>query len=113
KNASTRGGSLVMIEPTPKSNPSVRVAKPHESAHKHVGGTARYGDDIPEPRDLLHVYARPAERAHARITRMDLFAVRDCDDVAAVVSADDLADTSNDIGEVFPGDLVFADGEVQ
>src|SRR5690625_2005748 len=78
-----RGGSLVMIEITPKSNPSVRVAKPHESAHKHVAGTARYGDDIPEPRDLLHVYARPAERTHARITRMDLSAVREYKDVAA------------------------------
>src|SRR5699024_8507435 len=76
-------------------------------------GTARYGDDIPEPRDLLHVYARPAERTRARITRMDLSAVRECKDVAAVVSAEDLVGTSNDIGEVFPGDLVFADGEVQ
>lgn len=102
-----------MNEPSPKSNPSVRVAKPHDSAHKHVSGEARYGDDIPEPRGLLHVYARLADRARARVTRMDLAAVSQCDGVAAVVSARDLAATTNDIGPVFPGDQVFADGEVQ
>jgi len=101
-----------MNEPTPKSNPSVRVAKPHDSARKHVAGQARYGDDIPEPRGLLHVYARPAARAHARITAMDMDATRAAPNVAAVVSAADLGQTTNDIGPVFPGDQVFADGEV-
>jgi xanthine dehydrogenase large subunit len=101
-----------MNEPTPKSNPSVRVAKPHDSAHKHVSGEARYGDDIPEPRGILHVYARPAERAHARVTQMTLDAVREAPHVAAVISAADLGQTRNDIGPVFPGDQVFADGEV-
>ncbi|HET7313603.1 xanthine dehydrogenase molybdopterin binding subunit [Salinisphaera sp.] len=101
-----------MNEPTPKSNPSVRVAKPHDSAHKHVSGEARYGDDIPEPRGMLHAYARPAERAHARVTRMNLDAVRGAPGVAAVISAADLGRTANDIGPVFPGDQVFADEEV-
>ena len=27
----------------------------HDSAHLHVSGEAPYTDDIPEPRDLLHV----------------------------------------------------------
>lgn len=101
-----------MREPTPKSNPSVRVATPHDSARKHVSGEARYGDDIPEPRGLLHVYAFPAERAHARVTKLDLDAVRSAPDVAAVISAADLATTTNDIGPVFPGDKVFAADEV-
>lgn len=101
-----------MNEPTPKSNPSVRVAMPHDSARKHVAGEARYGDDIPEPRELLHVYALPAPHAHARITDMDLSATRNAPNVAAVVSAADLGQTTNDIGPVFPGDQVFADGEV-
>lgn len=102
-----------MNEPTPKSNPSVRVAKPHESAYKHVSGEARYGDDIPEPRGLLHVYARLADRTHARITCMDLSPVFQSEGVVAVVSAQDLIATTNDIGPVFAGDQIFADGEVQ
>lgn len=102
-----------MNDPIPKSNPSVRVATPHDSAHKHVSGEARYLDDIPEPRGLLHAYAYLAERTHARVTRMDLAAVEQGDGVAAVISVRDLADTSNDIGPAFPGDQVFADGEVE
>ncbi|RJS93802.1 xanthine dehydrogenase molybdopterin binding subunit [Salinisphaera sp. Q1T1-3] len=101
-----------MDQPTPKHNPSARQPIAHDSAHKHVTGTARYGDDIPEPRGLLHTYAFPAERTHARVSRLDLSAVRAAPGVAAVVSAADLAATTNDIGPVFPGDQVFADGEV-
>ncbi|WP_423820986.1 xanthine dehydrogenase molybdopterin binding subunit [Salinisphaera sp. SPP-AMP-43] len=95
-----------------RSNPSVGQPKPHDSAIKHVTGQARYGDDIPEPRGTLYVYSYPAERAHARIARLDLSAVRQAPGVAAVISAADLAATTNDIGPVFPGDQVFADGEV-
>ena len=105
--------TVIMRDPTPKSNPSVRVATPHDSAHLHVSGEAIYGDDIAEPRDLLHAHLRLADRAHARVTRMDLSKVRAAPGVAAVICAQDLAATTNDIGPVFPGDLVFADGEVQ
>ena len=30
------------------------IKKPHESASKHVSGKAKYIDDIPEPKNLLH-----------------------------------------------------------
>ncbi|MFB4204047.1 putative xanthine dehydrogenase molybdenum-binding subunit XdhA [wastewater metagenome] len=95
---------------TRRGNPGVNVARPHDSAHKHVSGSARYVDDLPEPRELLHAYARLAERAHARINRLDVSAV-DGGGVAAVVTPEGLG-TTNDIGPVFPGDQVFADGEV-
>ncbi|WP_111745823.1 xanthine dehydrogenase molybdopterin binding subunit [Salinisphaera orenii] len=101
-----------MNEPTPKSNPSARTPRPHDSAHKHVAGEARYGDDLAEPRGMLSVYVRLADRAHARVTRLELDSVRRASGVAAVVSASDLAATTNDIGPVFPGDQVFADDEV-
>ncbi len=101
-----------MNTPMRKSNRSVGVAKPHDSAHLHVTGEARYGDDIPEPRSLLHTYLRLAERTHARITRVDLAGVAASPGVVAVVCARDIA-TTNDIGPVVPGDLMFADGEVQ
>lgn len=95
-----------------KSNRAVGVPVAHESAHKHVAGEALYVDDIPEPRGLLHVYMYLTEHVHARIKRMDLSAVRAAAGVAAVVSADDLRHTTNDISPVRPGDTVFADGEV-
>ncbi|HBO0647372.1 hypothetical protein, partial [Pseudomonas aeruginosa] len=44
----------------------------HESAPKHVSGEAIYIDDRLEFPNQLHVYARLSERAHARITRLDV-----------------------------------------
>src|SRR5699024_9942180 len=98
---------------TSNSNPSVGLASPHESAHMHVTGEARYTDDIPEPRHLLHTYIRYSERAHARLTKFELDAVRQAPGVAEVISAADMQATTNDIGEGFPGSLVFAEDEVQ
>ncbi len=104
---------MSLTEPSNPQSSIVRVSKIHDSARKHVTGEALYGDDIPEPRGLLHVYARLADRAHARITRLDLDAVRSAPGVAAVISAADFGEGRNDIGPAGPGDLVFADGEVQ
>ncbi|HET8897378.1 MAG TPA: xanthine dehydrogenase molybdopterin binding subunit [Rhodanobacteraceae bacterium] len=101
-----------MIEPGEKSNPAIRQPQPHDSARMHVSGEARYGDDMPEPRNLLHAWLHLARRTHARITRMDLDRVRAAPGVVTVLCAGDLAATSNDIGPVFPGDLVFAENEV-
>jgi xanthine dehydrogenase large subunit len=84
----------------------------HDSADKHVRGTACYIDDLPEPRNLLHAAIGWSTRAHARILSMDLGAVAAAPGVAAVLSAKDLA-FSNDIGPVLPGDAVFADGLVE
>lgn len=95
-----------------KSTHTVGVALPHESAHLHVTGDAQYCDDLPEPRNLLHAYMGLATHTHARVTRLDLSKVRSAKGVKAVVSAVDLAATTNDIGCAGPGDLVFADGEV-
>ncbi|WP_440995703.1 xanthine dehydrogenase molybdopterin binding subunit [Arhodomonas sp. SL1] len=90
---------------------AVHHPHPHDSAAKHVTGEARYVDDLPEPRDLLHVYARPAEHARARITRLEVTAVREAPAVAAVLTAAELPVT-NDIGPVIAGDQILADGEV-
>ncbi|OWK23599.1 hypothetical protein AJ87_30885 [Rhizobium yanglingense] len=48
----------------------------HDSAHKHVTGTADYIDDIPEPAGLLHGALGMSDRAHAEILSMDLSEVR-------------------------------------
>jgi xanthine dehydrogenase large subunit len=98
--------------PSPPSGCAVHAALPHDSAERHVTGEALYVDDLPEPRDLLHAYVRLSERAHARVTRLDTSAVAASPGVAAVMTARDLP-ASNDIGAVFPGDPVFADGAVE
>ena len=41
-----------MTDPTIKGR--VGTPEPHESAHLHVSGEARYTDDIPEPLGTLH-----------------------------------------------------------
>jgi xanthine dehydrogenase large subunit len=85
---------------------------PHDSAIRHVTGEAIYIDDIPEPRDLLHAAVGISARAHARIVKLDLSPVAATPGVVAVMAARDLP-AANDIGPVFPGDLVFADGFVE
>lgn len=44
----------------------------HDSAHKHVTGSAEYIDDIPEPAGLVHGALGLSDRAHAEIVSMDL-----------------------------------------
>ena len=44
----------------------------HDSAHKHVTGSAEYIDDIPEPAGLIHGALGLSDRAHAEIVSMDL-----------------------------------------
>lgn len=48
----------------------------HDSAHKHVTGEAVYIDDIPEPEGTLHIGIGCSTVAHAKITGIDLSAVR-------------------------------------
>jgi xanthine dehydrogenase large subunit len=96
-----------MIRPDPIGSP---VA--HDSAVKHVSGTAQYIDDLPEPRDLLHAYVRLSEHAHARILRLDVSVAIAMPGVADVATAADVPGV-NDVGPVFRGDPVFADGIVE
>jgi xanthine dehydrogenase large subunit len=94
-----------------RPRPAVTEPLPHDSAERHVRGDALYVDDLPEPRDLLHAWVRLSERAHARVTRLDASPAAASPGVAAVLTAKDLRH-GNDVGAVFPGDPVFADGEV-
>jgi len=62
----------------------------HESAILHVTGKAQYIDDLPEPKGLLHVVAGLSEKAHARLLKVDLSAVRDYPGVVRVITAADI-----------------------
>ncbi|WP_277372030.1 xanthine dehydrogenase molybdopterin binding subunit [Pseudomonas sp. AA-38] len=84
----------------------------HESADKHVCGEALYVDDRLEFPNQLHVYARQSERAHARIQRIDTRPCYEIPGVAIAITKDDVPGQL-DIGPVFAGDPLLADGKVE
>jgi len=84
----------------------------HDSAELHVNGGATYTDDIPEPRDLLHLAVGMSSRAHARVKSIDVERLLDADGVVAVMTAADIKGINN-CGPVVADDPVFADGLVE
>ncbi len=84
----------------------------HDSAPRHVSGEALYIDDIPEPPGLLHLFVGQAARAHARVSRLDLSAVRAAPGVVAVLTSQDIPGR-NDISPFAGDDPMFADDEVR
>ncbi|MFD2264913.1 xanthine dehydrogenase molybdopterin binding subunit [Lacibacterium aquatile] len=91
---------------------SVGTSRLHDSAVKHVTGQAIYTDDIPEPHGTLVGYLAQSKWAHARITRIDLAAVRTYPGVVGVFAAADIPGV-NDVGPVLKGDIIFADSLVE
>ncbi|MFP6847128.1 MAG: xanthine dehydrogenase molybdopterin binding subunit [Pseudomonas sp.] len=84
----------------------------HESAEKHVSGEAIYVDDRLEFPNQLHVYARLSDRAHARIIRIDTAPCYTIPGVAIAITSKDVPGQL-DIGPVFAGDPLLADGKVE
>ncbi len=95
------------------SYPSIaHQAVAHDSAVKHATGEARYVDDIACPPSTLHLFAGTATKAHARIRRMDLAAVRAAAGVVAVLTSEDIPG-SNDVSPVgADDDPILCAGEV-
>ncbi len=62
----------------------------HDSAHKHVSGTAEYIDDMPEPAGLLHGALGLSDRAHAEIVSIDLSDVAAAPGVHLVLTGKDV-----------------------
>ena len=91
---------------------AVGAAIPHDSAELHVSGEAIYTDDVPEPRGLLHLAVGMSAKAHARISSIDLSAVRAAPGVIDVMTADDIPGANN-CGPVIADDPVLAPGLVQ
>jgi xanthine dehydrogenase large subunit len=88
-----------------------KPSNPHDSAPLHVSGLARYADDMPEPAAMLHLAFGQSSHAHARITAIDLSAVRAAPGVVAVYTAADIPG-ANDVSPVAGDDRLLADGEV-
>ena len=91
---------------------AVHSAIAHDSAEKHVSGEALYIDDLPEPAGLLHLYVGQSARAHARVTRLDLSAVRAAPGVVCVLTSADIPGR-NDIGPVQNDEPLLPDGIVR
>jgi xanthine dehydrogenase large subunit len=90
------------------------VHKPirHDSAPKHVAGTARYIDDLPEPEGLLHAALYLSERAHARILNVDMSAALALPGVVAAISVADVPGDP-DIAPVVRGEPMLAKAAVE
>ena len=84
----------------------------HDSAEKHVSGEALYIDDLPEPTDLLHLHVGQSARAHARVSRLDLTAVRAAPGVRCVLTSADVPGR-NDIGPVQNDEALLPEGIVR
>ena len=79
----------------------------HDSAELHVSGEAHYTDDLPEPRDTLHVALGVSPVAHGRLDGLDLAAVRAAPGVVDVIAAADIPGV-NDVGPIQHDDPIFA-----
>jgi len=85
----------------------------HDSAHKHVTGSAIYIDDVAEPAGTLHAYLGLSTVAHGRIVSMDLDGVRAAPGVVDVLTGADIPG-ENDISPTGRHDEpVLADGKVE
>ena len=78
----------------------------HESAEKHVSGSALYVDDINVSEDMLYAYVGLSEIARGTIKKIDLTHVRSADGVVDVVLLADVPGET-DIGPVYPGDPIM------
>ncbi len=85
---------------------------PHDSAHLHVSGQAAFTDDLPEPRDLLHLAVGMSAVAHGRIRDVDLSAVLTAAGVVDVCTAADIAGENN-YGCIVKDDPILAADVVQ
>lgn len=90
----------------------VGAALPHDSAAKHVAGTASYVDDMPEPRGTLHVAPVLSPVAHGILRAVDASVALAEPGVVALLRASDIPG-SNDVGPIGPNEPLFAENIVE
>jgi xanthine dehydrogenase large subunit len=105
------GAGDVVVKVPDQTQRIVGVPARHDSAVRHVSGSAAYVDDLRTPAGTLHVAVGGAPAARGVITRMDLDAVRAAPGVVAVLTAADIPGR-NDVSPVAGDDPMFADGRV-
>lgn len=87
------------------------AAPPHESAERHVSGSARYVDDDAERVGALHVWPVTSPHAHAKIIGMDLADAARVPGILRILTAADIPGENN-TGPVRHDEPLLADGEV-
>jgi xanthine dehydrogenase, molybdopterin binding subunit len=99
----------------PAAEPAYAVVRQpirHDSAEKHVAGTAAYIDDLREPAGTLHLAPGWCRTyARARLDAVDLTEVASYPGVVAVLTRDDIPGI-NDVSSAMGDDPLLADGEV-
>ncbi|MCM2680215.1 xanthine dehydrogenase molybdopterin binding subunit [Echinimonas agarilytica] len=100
-----------LVQPNSSNQASVQQgvgqSLQHESARKHVTGSAEYIDDMPTSPQLLHVATGQSARAHARIVSLDLSEVQTAAGVVDVITQQDIPGQI-DVGPVYGGDPLLA-----
>lgn len=91
---------------------SVGKALPHDSARRHVQGSAIYIDDIREPEGTLHIALGGSPSARGVIKVLDLSDVRAAPGVVAVLTAADIPGR-NDVSPAMGDDPMFAATRVE
>ena len=90
---------------------TISQSLPHDSGHLHVTGRAHYVDDIPVPRDCLHLAFGLSELAAGQIKDIDLAPVQNAEGVVAVITATDLP-FANDVSPSAHDEPLLSDGRV-
>jgi xanthine dehydrogenase large subunit len=90
---------------------TVRRPLAHDSAERHVAGTAAFLDDLREPEGTLHVAPGGSPVARGRVKALNLAAVRSAPGVVAVITAADVPGHNN-IGAIVADEPLFADKQV-
>ncbi|MBT8412557.1 MAG: molybdopterin-dependent oxidoreductase, partial [Octadecabacter sp.] len=90
---------------------SVAKPLPHDAAHLHVTGQARYIDDMPTPTGTLHLAFGLSTIARGTIDAMDLEKVRAAPGVVAVLTAADLP-FANDVSPSAHDEPLLSGGTV-
>ena len=85
---------------------------PHDSATRHVQGSALYIDDLPEPEGTLHIAIGGSPVARGKIISLDLSAVKSAPGVVAVLTAKDIPG-KNDVSPAMGDDQMFAETHVE
>ena len=111
KSRSIITNAALADRPDVEEGASVGLALAHDSAARHVRGTAAYIDDLPEPAGTVHVAPGCAEATRGAIRSIDLDAVRAAPGVLAVLTAADIPG-ANDCSPAFGDDPILAAGEI-
>jgi xanthine dehydrogenase large subunit len=91
----------------------VHSTQRHDSAHKHVTGTAVYIDDIVEPSGTLHAGFGLSSVTHALLKSVDLSALRSAPGVVDVLTYADVPGENDISPSGMHDDPVLAEGKVQ